>query len=150
VGASALPGGLLILKPNDPSFGGGAKGLLLRLARAGIEQFIVPESLAGEAARTLVECCELGLILSAEAMIGPTRLAGLPTALLLPQGSALGEFLIPKMRAVSERWPDLPIVLVAEPDRTVDGRRLDQTASNSAPIHEDLLDQLIVKDCKAA
>ena len=102
----------------------------------------------GSSANVVLEKQEL--VLSAEDMIGATQMAGLPTALLLPPSVALAEFLITKMRAFSARWPTLPIILVAEPDRMVDGRRLDQTASNSAPIHEDLLDQLIAKDCKAA
>jgi ATP-dependent DNA helicase RecQ len=137
-----LPGGLLMLEPKDPSLRTGLARLLKRLARAGIEQYIVPDALAAEVASIVAAHSRFGFVLSAETMIGQTALAGVATALLLPDRGAVADFLIGRMRAASAKWPMLPMLIVAEPDRLADGRRLDQTVSRSAPISEDLLDQL--------
>ena len=83
-----------------------------------------------------------GVVLSAESMIGQTAVGGLGTALLLPSSAALADFLIGRLRAAAEKWPHLPMIVIAEADRLADGCRLDQTISRSAPISEDALDQL--------
>jgi ATP-dependent DNA helicase RecQ len=140
--AGRLPGSLLLVEPSDPSFRSGLNKLLERLARAGIEQYVVPEALAAAVTAALHSISRLGLVLSAENMIGQTALAGLGTALFVPASGGLADFLIGRMRSASEKWAGLPMIVVAEADRLADGRRLDQTVSRSAPISEDLLDHL--------
>lgn len=144
-GRTFLPGGLLLLDPRDPTFGRGLDTLLERLAHVGIEQFLLEARLAAKAAEVLAQKGGMGLILSAEQMIGETALAARPTALLLPDGEDLAAFLIGRLRHFADRWPDLPLLVVAEPERRISGRRLDQTVSASAPIGEDLLDEIARK-----
>jgi len=137
-----LPGGLLLLDPEDPTFGGGQAKLLTRLSRVGIEQFIVPDRIIESAIALLAEEAELGLVLSAEAMTSQTAIAGLPTAFLLPDDKGLARFLVAHLRSISVAWPNLPMIVIAEPDRLLVGRRIDQTVSTSAPIRENALDSL--------
>lgn len=137
----SLPGGPILLIPGDRSFSRGFAKLIERLARAGVEQFLVPEHLTGETAKLAASLCDLGLVLSADQTLAQTALAALPTALLLPSGDPLAEFLLLRIRQTSAKWPELPMIVVAPPDRLVSGRRLDQTVSSSAPISEDLLDR---------
>ena len=136
----SLAGGLLLLAAEDATFEGGLARLLTRLSAAGIEQFIVPDNLSEKAPRLLADGPGLGLVLDAESMSPEMRIAGLPTALLLPDHAEIAALLIARLRAFSTHWPDLPMLVVAPPDRVIDGRRLDQTVSTSAPISECTLD----------
>jgi ATP-dependent DNA helicase RecQ len=140
--AGMLPGGLLLVEPRDPSFDWGLEQLLGRLSAAGVDQFLVPEEIAQRTAERLAAGDGLGLVLSTEAISDSTSIAGVPTALLLAKDSASGGFLLERLRHFAERWPDLPMIVVAEPYRLLEGRRLDQTVSISAPIAEMLLESL--------
>lgn len=137
-----LPGGAMLLAPKDPSFMKGYGPLLERLARVGIEQFIVSGAVAERTASHVSEACDFGFVLAAEAMAGQTALAGVATAVLLPESDALSDFLLTRVSDFSKRWPDLPMIVVASPNRLISGRRLDQTVSCSAPIREEVLDSL--------
>lgn len=141
----ALPGGLLLVEPRDPAFDQRLGRLLERLSGAGIDQFLVPEEIAQRAAGLLAAGPGLGLVLSTAAMSASTAIAGLPTALLLPTDSGQAAFLLARLRGFAQRWPDLPVLVVAEPDRLLAGRRLDQTVSASAPIKEALLESLALE-----
>lgn len=137
-----LPGGLLLIEPCDPTFDRGLDQLLGRLLVAGVDQFLVPDEIAQRAAERLAAGNGLGLVLSTSAMSDSTVIAGLPTALLLPQDSGHAVFLLERLRLFAQRWPNLPMIVVAGPDRLLQGRRLDQTVSASAPIAEVLLESL--------
>jgi ATP-dependent DNA helicase RecQ len=137
-----LPGGLLLVEPDDRTFTKGLSNLLARLSKAGIEQFIVPDGLVESAPKVLARAPGLGLVLSAEGMTAQTAIAGLPTALLLPDSAAGASFSIARLRDFSLMWQHLPMIIVAESDRLLAGRRLDQVVSTSAPIPEQLLDSL--------
>jgi len=145
-----LPGGLLLVKPQDSAFGRGLETLLNRLSRAGVEQVIVPEALTLASAEVLAARGGPGFVLSCDRLTAQTAIAGVPTALLLPDSSALAAFLISRLRDFSDNWPGLPMIVVAEPDRLIAGRRLDQTISMSAPLMEDVLDALACPKAKAA
>jgi ATP-dependent DNA helicase RecQ len=140
--AGAIPCGLLLLEPCDPQFDRGLDQLLTRLSAAGVDQFLVPDEIAQRSAERLATENGLGLVLCTSAMSDSTVIAGLPTALLLPQDSRHAVFLLERMRLFSQRRPNLPIIVVGEPDRLLEGRRLDQTVSASAPITELLLESL--------
>lgn len=141
-----LPGGLLLLEPRDASFERGFETLIERLAGAGIEQFLLEDDLAGRTAHFVSHYNGLGLVLSTQAVASDTAIAALPTALLLPRDPSLAAFLIERLRAFSIQWPDLPMIVVAEPDRLLGGRRLDQTISRSAPVKESVLDSYATKE----
>jgi ATP-dependent DNA helicase RecQ len=147
---SKLPGGLTLVEPSDAALGRGLMKLLERLARSGIQQMIVSEALAAEVAQALANWCELGFVLSAEQVKGQTAIARVPTALLLPPSPLLAEFLLERMANFSAKWPDLPMIVVAEADRLIASRRLDQTVSGRAPLSEEMLDQLVLTKAKAA
>jgi ATP-dependent DNA helicase RecQ len=140
--ASALQGGLLLVKPLDSSFDRGLELLLDRLSAAGVQQFLVSEEIAQRTAERLSSGNGLGLVLSTAAMSTSTTIAGLPTALLLPRNLGNASFILERLRHFAQRWPNLPMIVVAEPDRVLAGRRLDQTVSTYAPIAEETLDSL--------
>jgi hypothetical protein len=54
------------------------------------------------------------------------------------------------MRAFSDKWPTVPLLIVAEPDRLLSGRRLDQSVTPAAPIAEEVLDMLALSKAEAA
>lgn len=147
---SGLPGGLTLVEPADAALGRGLMKLLERLALSGVEQMIVTETFAPQVAQALASWCDLGFLLSAEHINGQTAIARVPTALLLPASPVLAEFLLERMAEFSARWPDVPMIVVAEADRLVAGRRLDQTVSGRAPLSEEMLDQLVLTKAKAA
>lgn len=140
--AGVLPGGLLLVEPRDPSFDRGLEQLLDRLSAAGIDQFLVPEEIAQRTAQRLAAGNGLGLVLGTEAMSDSTAIAGLPSALLLPEDSGSAGFLLERLRHFAQRWPHLPMIVVAESGRLLEGRRLDQTVSTFAPIAELHLESL--------
>ncbi|PSO19510.1 MULTISPECIES: DEAD/DEAH box helicase [Bradyrhizobium] len=139
---SPLPKEILIIAPDDPALGRHFPKLLTRLSHAGAEQFILSSELALQAARTLCACSEFGLVLEAENIGSQTKFAAVPTAVVLPDDPALASFLIGRLNEFRSISPNIPIVVVAEPHRMLGGRRLDQTLSTSAPIHEQMLDTL--------
>jgi ATP-dependent DNA helicase RecQ len=146
----AIPGGTTLLEPKDAAFGSGFGKLLQRLAGAGVEQFVVPDAVASRAAEIVAEICMFGFILTSSEMQYQTALAPVPTSLLLPPSPSVAQFMIDRAHAFVGQWPDLPMIIVAEPDRLLGGRRLDQTASSTAPIGEEVLDQLTLQKAEAA
>jgi ATP-dependent DNA helicase RecQ len=147
---SLLPGGAILLRPDDASFSSGFSPLIDRLANAGIEQFIVAPDLADETAQLAAGLCQFGFILTTREMEFHTQIAAVPTALFLPQAPGLAEFLLERMRAFSDKWPTVPLLIVAEPDRLLSGRRLDQSVTPAAPIAEEVLDMLALSKAEAA
>jgi ATP-dependent DNA helicase RecQ len=143
---SGLPGALLLLEPRDISFEHGFEALIERLAAAVIEQFLVEDDLASRTAQILSRHQGLGLVLPTGAIAADTALAALPTALLLPNDASLAAFLVERLRDFVSQCPDLPMILVAEPERQLGGRRLDQTVSRSAPVKESILDSYATKE----
>ncbi|HEX8223785.1 MAG TPA: DEAD/DEAH box helicase [Allosphingosinicella sp.] len=144
-----LPPGLLLVSPQDAGFGAGLEKLLSRLASAGVEQFLLPRSIAAEGASILSRGTGLGLIVDVMAMTAQTALARRATAFLLPPDGTSASFVLARLSAFAA-FEELPIMVVAEPDRRLSGRRLDQTVSKSAPIPESLLESFVAGGAGAA
>jgi hypothetical protein len=118
--------------------------LAIRLARVGVEQLIVAAGHVDAVAEALIQIePRFGFVLAYDEWSGPpTALARVGTAVLLPADDALARQLLARVREVTLAWPETMIVVVAQPDRKLEGRRLDQTVSARAPISESMLDNL--------
>jgi ATP-dependent DNA helicase RecQ len=148
-GTTSLPPGLLLIAPDDTGAGADAR-LLTRLARAGIEQFLLPPYRCASAAEMLANLPGRGFILDLAMMNGQARLARLPTALVVAGDARDASFALDRVRIASSNWSELPFLVVAEPESRVEGRRLDQTLSQSAPIPERVLDSYTCFGARAA
>lgn len=145
-GSTALFPGIIIVAPEDPTFETGMEALLRGLSQVGIDQFCVPDNIADIVAAHLARSnSELGLVLRYGEFLNATpaaELSLLSTAVLLPQEEQLAARLLKRSTNKAANWRDLSLVLVGAPHRIIEGRRLDQSASNFAPFHESLLAQL--------
>lgn len=133
---TALPRETLLVTPIDPQFEDGLASLVETLIRSGMDQIVVPHGLAGRTAAHMVHAeTRLGLVLDEREWLGANRLADVPTALLLPDDGLAAEIMMDRadeFRACCSS----PLLIVARPERTVRGRRLDQTVSRYAPYAE--------------
>jgi len=120
--------------------------LLLRLARAGLQQLVVPDDWAREAAEIMAaEGAPLGFVLAdSDWMEGRWALANLPTATVLPEGALNIDRWMTQVSAFSAAFPKQRLVLVADPATRADGRRLDQVASPLGSYSEAFLDALAI------
>ena len=137
------PTGRLLISPDgfEPF---ARRRLLLRLARAGLQQLVVPDEWAGEAAEILAdEGAPLGLVLTdSDWLEGRWALANLPTAAVLPESSVGIARWIAQAGNFAAAFPKQRMVLVADPAARADGRRLDQIASPLGSYSEVFLDAL--------
>ncbi|WOJ88375.1 DEAD/DEAH box helicase [Methylocapsa polymorpha] len=139
-----LPAGVTLLAPYDPDFERGVEQLATSLARVGVEQLIVAAGHVDAAAEALIEIePRYGFVLAYDEWSGPpTAFARVGTAVFLPANEGLARQLLARVRQVTLAWPEIMIIVVAQPDRELEGRRLDQTVSARAPISESMLDDL--------
>jgi ATP-dependent DNA helicase RecQ len=139
------PLGRLLISP-EGSDASGRRRLLRRLARAGLQQLVIPDEWASEAAEILAaEGAPLGLVLAdSDWMGGRWALANLPTAAVLPEGAPDIDRWMKQVRAFSTAFPKQRLVLVADPAARADGRRLDQVASPLGSYPEAFLDTLAI------
>lgn len=79
-----------------------------------------------------------GLVLDEREWSGGARLAGIPSAVLLPDEDWIAELMLDQI-ATFGRDGETTMIVVGRPDRLIRGRRLDQTVSRHAPYSEDLL-----------
>jgi ATP-dependent DNA helicase RecQ len=115
------------------------------LAAVGVEQFVVPDTLAPQVSEILAQStARIGLVLGHGEWVGPpeTSLARLPTAVLLPPDDGSASRLLARCRAFFAAAPGIAVAVVARPERKVDDRRLDQTVSRLAPYSEEWLESL--------
>jgi ATP-dependent DNA helicase RecQ len=140
-----LPAGVTLLSPHDANFERDLKHLGIRLAQIGVEQFIVAPSHTDAMAEALKQIeSRFGFVVAYDEWTGPpTSLARIATAVLLPADDELARDLLSRVRELTLAWPETIIVVVARPDRELEGRRLDQTVSARAPISESTLDELV-------
>jgi ATP-dependent DNA helicase RecQ len=141
---SHLPAGITLLSARDPDFESGLTQLAERLVSAGVDQVILS---AGDRSTILSAFLgrktRLGLVLTHDEWVGPAAgLARTTTAFLLPQSDLLALRTIARVQSLAKAWPEQSLVVVARPDRELDGRRLDQTVSPRAPVAEVMLDEL--------
>jgi len=139
-----LPNGVTLIAPDDPFFDKGISSLVARLARVGVEQVVLDSRWAVEACRSLdLNGADLGFAISYGEWVGPsTSLARLATAVLLPQEGDRARLLLTRVDDLAKAWPDIPILVVGQPHRELDGRRLDQIVSARAPLSETMLDDV--------
>ncbi len=137
------PTGRLLISP-ERTDGPGRQRLLLRLARAGVQQLVVPDSWAGDAAYIMaVEHAPLGLVLQdTDWLEGRWALANLPTAAILPEDALDLDRWMLRVSTFSQAFPKQRLILVADSSTRVDGRRLDQVASPLGSYPEAFLDAL--------
>ncbi|MDC9824822.1 hypothetical protein PRN20_13890 [Devosia sp. ZB163] len=109
---------------------------------------IVAERHTTRVARLLAATdAKFGFVLSYPEWSGSvTGLARIATAVLLPAEDGSARLLLARVEELSRAWPELSVLVIAEPDREVNGRRLDQTVSPRAPLAEEMLDEIAMED----
>lgn len=145
VADAKTPPGITIVIPEDADFDRGLPALLQRLARVGIEQCIVPEEKSARSAPMVKATrARFGFVHGTDAWLTPGRaFAGVPTALFIPDyGATYFEAALARLQKLERDFPDLPLILVVNPDRTIEDRPLGQIASKLAPYRESDLDRL--------
>ena len=134
-----LPAEVLLLAPSDPDFDAGLPRLIDALTSAGVDQIVVPAALVHSAAGLMVSSTtRLGFVMDEREWSGGARLAGIPSAVLLPAEDRIAESMLDQAIEFG-RKAGATMFVVAQPDRVIRGRRLDQTVSRHAPFSEDLL-----------
>ena len=135
----ALPADVLLLAPSDPHFEAGLPDLIDSLTTAGIDQIVASTELTYSAARLMVSSAtRLGLVMDHRDWLAGATLAGVPTAVLLPDQDRAAESILD--RVLDFNCLDrATMIVVSRPDRLIRGRRLDQTVSRHAPYSESML-----------
>jgi ATP-dependent DNA helicase RecQ len=144
---SRLPPGITLVHPEGGELDSGLARLLQRLARVGIEQYLVPEGLGERVAQILKDSpvC-LGFVLETRSLLDTSgwALSDLPTALLLQEGAPWADALFRRCRDWTEAHPAQSLLIVAMPSQRLSGRYLVQVASGSAPYPESTLDDWVL------
>lgn len=151
VGPTRGPLGVLLVRPDDLDFELGFERLLTRLADADIEQVIVPDGRAAEAAEILAaHKAHLGLVLAHSDWLGGRwELANRPSATLLDPAADDPERWLRAATAFAAAASGQRLVILADPSRRIDGRRLDQVTATAA-YEESYLDTLATAATRAA
>ncbi len=132
-----LPVDVLLVTPLDPDFERGLPSLIKTLTGAGVEQIVVPQDLASQAAEFMVHSgTRLGLVLDEREWLGDNQLANMTSAILMPADLFQAEAMLDRISDMRSKI-DAPLLVVARPERVLRGRRLDQTISRYAPYAED-------------
>jgi ATP-dependent DNA helicase RecQ len=139
-----LPPGIILLSPDDPTFGPGLFRLLQRLASVDVQQFVVADGRSLRIASFARDFrLRFGFVHALDMWAStPLSIADLPTAILIEEQD---NDLIPHLRRLSElanARPHQSFVLVADARRRIEGRQLAQIASPLAPYEEEALDAL--------
>ena len=143
-GRCQLPPGVLLLTPTDPQFEGGLSGLIRTLTEVGIDQLVVPASLAGTVARIMVQSeTRLGLVINERDWSGEAQLARLPTAVILHDDDWIAEAMLDRL-ADFGCTAEVTVIVVGRADRLIRHRRLDQTVSRHAPYSEESFRSMLV------
>jgi ATP-dependent DNA helicase RecQ len=142
------PSGRLLVSPEAYHSIAGRPRLLKRLARAGIQQVVVPDGWEQEAAEVFArQNSSLGFVLPYSGWLqGRWSLADLPTATILPDPVSKIDEWLRQSEVFSTNFPKQRLVLVAEPSTLVRGRRLDQVASPLGSYLETYLETLETED----
>lgn len=143
--APSFAAGITLITPEDPNLDHQFKQSVQRLARAGIESFVVePERIESAAHVVRDTSARLGFVENLELWLSGNRtLTGVTTAVLLPHhlyGRAAD--CIERAKAFTTTFPSLPLLLCADPNLEIDRRPLSQIAARAAPIREVDLDFL--------
>jgi ATP-dependent DNA helicase RecQ len=138
------PSGRLLVGPEAYHSSAGRTRLLERLARAGLQQVVVPNGWERDAAEALArQGASIGFVLPhSEWLDGRWSLADLATAAVLPDPPPDIDQWLRQAWIFSTRFPKQRLVLVAEPSTLAGGRRLDQVASPLGSYREAYLETL--------
>jgi ATP-dependent DNA helicase RecQ len=138
------PSGRLLVSPEAYHASAGRARLLERLARAGVQQVVVPNGWEREAAEVFArQNASVGFVLPhSEWLDGRWSLANLPTAAVLPDPAPDIDAWLRRTEIFSREFPKQRLVLVAEPSTLAGGRRLDQVASPLGSYPETYLETL--------
>jgi len=135
----SLPADVLLMTPLDPDFERGFPSLIKTLTGAGVEQIVVPQGLASQAAELMMHCgTRLGLVLDEREWVGDVQLADMTSAILVPTDLLQAQAMLGRIGDLRGK-NSATLLVVARPERLVHGRRLDQTLSRYAPYAEDQL-----------
>lgn len=142
------PSGRLLVSPEAYHSTVGKTRLLERLARAGIQQIVVPNGWEKEAAETFARHnANLGFVLPHSGWLeGRWSLADLSTATILPDPASEIDEWLRQTEIFTARFPKQRLVLVADPATLVGGRRLDQVASPLGCYLEKYLETLATEE----
>ena len=140
-----LPADVLLVTPLDPDFESGLPSLVRTLTGAGVEQIVVPQGLAPKAAELMVRSgTRLGLVLDQREWVGSNQLADLASAILMPTDLLKAEEVLDRIDDLRSK-SSVPLLVVAQPERILRGRRLDQTMSRYAPYTQNQI--LVLSGC---
>jgi ATP-dependent DNA helicase RecQ len=145
-----------LISPEDPLFEAGLERLLLRLATAGFEQFIVPDESVSRSSAILARSpARLGFLIGWKELqdLSDCSISKIATAVLLPFNDAIAAELLDRLRDIRSNSPQLCVSVIGKPERHIRNRRLDQTVSTLAPYQEHWLDafgQFVTADIGAS
>ena len=102
-----------------------------------MDQFVVPKGLAAKTAELILHSeSRIGLVLDEQEWKGNNRLASLSTALLLPADTSGAQSMLDRSNSFYANC-HVPLLVVAQPERVIQGRRLDQSITRYHPFSED-------------
>lgn len=132
--------GVTLIEPEDFTTTRGLGTLVRRLTAMGVDQWVLPDEMAAEVAAIVATIpCAPGIIITFTEWTDTAILAELPTALILPIGEQGKDEMLERYVNWVKLSADRIGALVTDPSRRVRGRRLDQWASQFAPIAETAL-----------
>jgi len=135
----SLPADVLLLSPLDADFEQGFPLLIKTLTDAGVDQIVVPKGLAIRTAElTMHSATRLGLVLDEGEWMGINQLANVPTAIILPADVSRAQLMLNQIDDLRGTLK-APLLIVAQPERILRSRRLDQVLSRYPPYREDQL-----------
>jgi ATP-dependent DNA helicase RecQ len=117
---SRLPPGITLVHPEGGELDSGLARLSPRLARVGIEQYLVPEGLGERVAQILKDSpVRLGFVLETHSLLDASAwaLSDLPTALLLQEGAPWADALFRSCRDWTGAQPAQSLLIVAVPSQ---------------------------------
>jgi ATP-dependent DNA helicase RecQ len=139
-GRCRLPEDTLLLNPSDPHYESGFPALMSSLVHCGIDQLVLPSELVHRAANLVrSSATRLGLVMSEREWAGDAVLAGIPTAVILPDDDSLAAAMLDRIPSFRQ-MANVTTIVVAQPSRVIRQRRLDQTVSPHAPYSQDSLE----------
>ncbi|MCH4880074.1 ATP-dependent DNA helicase RecQ [Pseudomonas sp. TMW22090] len=140
----AFVAGVSVVHPLDEHFGEGLRDLVIRLAAAGIEQFVAPSGVAERLSLLLKDSpCQFGFVHDFETLErADAAIANLPTAVLISVDYKNPRQLLQRLESLEDVAREQCFVLVVSSDLQVEGRPMAQVASVVAPIRERALESM--------
>lgn len=133
--------GISLLDVIDPSFSEGLDDLVAFLVKAGVTQFVVPQSIRGDFAKRLSNAqAPIGLVHSMDDFLSGTAPLEVSTAFLLAvEDDPIAGACIDRLLQWASKDCSWSVIVCSEGKRIVNGRRLDQFLSPKGPVRQDRL-----------